>query len=252
MKDEEIRKAVRERYGERARQATSCCSGPTRVRLSEHAERLYSPEELSSLPQSVTGAVAGCGNPTALAALKPGDVVLDLGSGGGIDCFLAAQKVGAEGKVIGVDMTPEMLQLARDNAEKMQATNVEFRLGEIEHLPVADNSVDVVISNCVINLSPDKAQVFKETYRILKPGGRVMVSDIVLLQELPESVRNDMTAWAGCIAGASQKEEYLAAIAAAGFKDVEIVSETISPRKGELAGMISSVKVSAVKLNQMT
>jgi len=172
-----------------------------------------------------------------------------LGSGGGIDCFLAAQRVGVEGKVIGVDMTQEMLQLARDNADKMQATNVEFRLGEIEHLPVADNSVDVVISNCVINLSPDKAQVFKETYRVLKPDGRIMVSDIVLLKELPESVRNDMTAWAGCIAGASQKEEYLAAIAAAGFKDVEIVSETISSRTGELAGMISSVKVSAVKLN---
>lgn len=245
MKEKEIKKAVRERYGEMARQATSCCSAA--VRRPGHAERLYSQEELSSLPQSVTDVVAGCGNPTALASLKEGEVVLDLGSGGGIDCFLAANVVGQSGRVIGIDMTSEMLQLARDNAEKMQVTNVEFRLGEIENLPVADNSVDVIISNCVINLSPDKARVFKEAYRTLKPGGRVMVSDIVLLKELPESVRNDMAAWAGCVAGASQKEEYLATIAAAGFKDVEIISEVASARTGELAGAISSVKVSAVK-----
>lgn len=247
MKNDEIKKAVREHYGQRARQATSCCSGPTPIQISKHVERLYTPDELSSLPQSVTNTAAGCGNPTALAELKPGEVVLDLGSGGGIDCFLAAQKVGAKGKVIGVDMTPDMLQLARDNADKMQTTNVEFRLGEIEHLPVADNSVDVVISNCVINLAPDKAQVFKETYRVLKAGGRIMVSDIVLLREPPESVRNDLTAWAGCIAGASLKEEYLATIAAAGFKDVKIISEATSSKTGELAGTISSVKVSAVK-----
>ncbi|MBI2852358.1 MAG: arsenite methyltransferase [Chloroflexi bacterium] len=246
--NDEIRNAVREHYGQRAKQIAGCCSGSAPVRLAQHAERLYSLEELSVLPQSVTGIAAGCGNPTALAALKLGDVVLDLGSGGGIDCFLAAQKVGLEGKVIGVDMTPEMLQLAKENADKMQARNVEFRLGEIEHLPVPDNSVDVVISNCVINLSPDKPQVFRETYRVLKPGGRIMVSDIVLLKELPESVRNDMTAWSGCVAGASGKEEYLAAIAAAGFKNVEIVSETASSRTGELASMIASVKVSGVRL----
>ena len=247
MKGEEIRKAVREHYGERARHVTSCCSAA--VQRPGHAERLYSQEELSGLPQSVTDVVAGCGNPTALASLKEGEVVLDLGSGGGIDCFLAASAVGQTGKVIGIDMTPEMLQLARDNAEKMQVSNVEFRLGEIENLPVADNSVDVVISNCVINLSPDKARVFKEAYRALKPGGRVMVSDIVLLKELSESIKNDMTAWAGCVAGASQKEEYLATIVAAGFKDVEIVSEAMSSRTGELAGASSSVKVRAVKPN---
>ncbi len=244
MKDEEIRKAVRERYGQMACQSTSCCSP---VRRPGHAERLYSQEEISGLPQSVTDVVAGCGNPTALASLKEGEVVLDLGSGGGIDCFLAANAVGQSGRVIGVDMTPEMIQLARDNAEKMQVTNVEFRLGEIENLPVADNSVDIVISNCVINLSPDKARVFKEAYRALRPGGRVVVSDIVLLKELPKAVKNDMTAWAGCVAGASKKEEYLATIAAAGFKDVEIISEVTSARTGELAGTISSVKISAVK-----
>ncbi|MBI4180678.1 MAG: arsenite methyltransferase [Chloroflexi bacterium] len=247
MKETEIRKAVREHYGERARQVTSCCS--TTTRRPGHAEKLYSREELSGLPQSVTDVVAGCGNPTALASLRKGEVVLDLGSGGGIDCFLAANAVGQSGKVIGVDMTPEMLQLARDNAEKMQVTNVEFRLGEIESLPVADNSVDVVISNCVINLSPDKARVFKEVYRVLKPGGKVMVSDMVLLRELPESVRNDMAVWAGCVGGASLKEEYLATIVAAGFKEVEIVSEAASARTGELAGAISSIKVSALKAN---
>ncbi len=247
MKNDEIRKVVRERYGQRAKQAAGCCSGTSPAQVSKKTETLYSAVELSSLPQSVTSCSAGCGNPTAIAGLKRGDVVLDLGSGGGIDCFLAAQKVGAEGKVIGVDMTPEMLKLARDNADKVHATNVEFRLGEIEHLPVADNTVDVVISNCVVNLSPDKAQVFKETYRVLKPGGRILVSDNVLLQELPESVRNDMSSWAACVAGASKKKDYLGAIAAAGFRDVKVVSETPSSKTRIPEGTVASVKVSAFK-----
>ncbi len=247
MENSEIKQNVRQHYGQFARQSARCCQPPGSVKTNKHAERLYSTDELNNLPQSAVDAAAGCGNPIAIASLKPGEIVLDLGSGGGIDCFLAAQKVGAEGKVIGVDMTTEMLELARQNAQKMHVANVEFRLGEIEYLPVADNSVDVVISNCVINLSPDKTQVFKEAYRALKPGGRLMVSDIVLLKELPESVRNDMSAWAGCVAGASLKEDYLSTIAAAGFKNVKIVSEETSARRTELAGSIASVKVSADK-----
>ncbi|MBI4268129.1 MAG: arsenite methyltransferase [Chloroflexi bacterium] len=264
MQDEEIRKAVRERYAKVATQgrksgtinSVSCCGSqeaisevnccaPPQTAIKAIG---YSTEELGTIPDGANLGL-GCGNPIALASLKEGEVVLDLGSGGGIDCFLASGRVGTSGRVIGVDMTPEMLERARENARKGSYTNVEFRLGEIENLPVADSSVDVVISNCVINLSPDKTQVFKETYRVLKPGGRIMVSDIVLLKELPESVRNDTMAWAGCIAGASQKGEYLGAIAAAGFKDVAVISETISSREGDLASMISSVRVRAVKSN---
>ena len=171
----------------------------------------------------------GCGNPTALASLKEGEVVLDLGSGGGFDAFLAAAKVGKTGKVIGVDMTPEMLTLARRNVANSQYRNVEFRLGEIENLPVADNTVDCIISNCVINLSPDKDKVFAEAFRVLKPGGRLMVSDLVLLKELPKKVRQSVEAYVGCIAGAQLKDDYLALWKAAGFKDVKIVGETTFP-----------------------
>jgi ubiquinone/menaquinone biosynthesis C-methylase UbiE len=170
----------------------------------------------------------GCGNPVALASLKEGEVVLDLGSGPGMDCFLAATRVGQKGKVIGVDMTPDMLDRARSNAAKGDYTNVEFRLGEIENLPMADNSVDVVISNCVINLSPDKPRVFSEIYRVLKPGGRLMVSDIVTEKELPESVKNSSEAYCSCIAGAALKSDYLRTIAKAGFKDITIVGESVS------------------------
>lgn len=188
----------------------------------------------------------GCGNPTALASLEEGEVVLDLGAGGGIDCFLAAIAVGKTGRVIGVDMTPEMLQRARDNARNGGYDNVEFRLGEIENLPVADSTADAVISNCVINLSPDKVRVFNEAYRVLKPGGRVMVSDIVLTRELAEDIRNSLAAYAGCVAGASLKEDYLATIARAGFESVEIVSEQ-STGSGELEGAVLSVGVRAFK-----
>jgi len=205
----------------------------------------YSAEELQSIPEEARMGL-GCGNPTALASLKEGEVVVDLGSGGGIDCFLASVSVGKHGKVIGVDMTPEMVSSARANAKKGGYENADFRLGEIEHLPVADNSVDVVISNCVINLSPDKAQVFTDAYRVLTPGGRVMVSDIVINRELPEDVRDSMAAWAGCVAGASRKDEYLDTIRNAGFSDVEVLSET-DFGWGELEGAISSVNVRAVK-----
>ncbi len=205
----------------------------------------YSAEELQAIPEEARMGL-GCGNPTALASLKEGEVVLDLGAGGGIDCFLAAIAVGKTGKAIGVDMTPEMLHRARDNARKGGYDNVEFRLGEIENLPVADNSIDAVISNCVINLSPDKARVFKEAYRVLKPGGRVMVSDMVLTRELPEDIKNSLAAYAGCVAGASLKEDYLATIAEAGFEDVEVLSEQTSG-SGELAGAVLSVSVRAYK-----
>jgi SAM-dependent methyltransferase len=176
----------------------------------------------------------GCGNPTALASLKEGERVLDLGSGGGFDCFLAAKKVGKTGKVIGVDMTPEMLDKARANARKGKYTNVEFRLGEIENLPVADRSVDVVISNCVINLSPDKKRVFEEAFRVLAPRGRLMVSDIVLLEELPEVVRNSAEAYGACVAGAEMKSKYLELIEKAGFRDVKVVEETNFPAEDVL------------------
>jgi len=205
----------------------------------------YSAEELQSIPEEARMGL-GCGNPTALASLKEGEVVLDLGAGGGIDCFLASVAVGKTGRVIGVDMTPEMLHRARDNARNGGYDNVEFRLGEIENLPVADGTVDVVISNCVINLSPDKARVFNEAYRVLKPGGRVMVSDMVLTRELPENVRNSLAAYAGCVAGASLKEDYLATITKAGFEDVEVVSEQ-SSGSGELEGVVRSMGVRAFK-----
>ncbi len=221
--------------------AASCCSPQGAASQAVG----YSAEELGSIPEGANMGL-GCGNPAALASLEKGEVVLDLGAGGGIDCFLAADAVGEEGSVIGVDMTPEMVEKARENARKGGYKNVDFRLGEIENLPVADNTVDAVISNCVINLSPDKPQVFKEAYRTLKPGGRVMVSDIVLLKELPEHIKSSVEAYAGCVAGASRKEDYLAAIATAGFNDVEVVSE-VQMGSGELEGTIASVNVRAIK-----
>jgi SAM-dependent methyltransferase len=225
---EEIRQKVREFYSAAAEERTStsscgcCCGGDEAEPCCGETSLLYDGEMLANLPKEVTDLSLGCGDPVTLAALLPGQVVLDLGSGGGIDCFLAAERVGADGRVIGVDMTPQMLERARKNKAKIGADNVEFRLGEIEHLPIADSSVDVVISNCVINLSTDKEQVFREIYRVLKPGGRLAVSDIVTNGDLPEAVKNDLVAWAGCVAGAVDIEVYKQAIEKAGLVDVAV------------------------------
>jgi len=234
MKEKEIKKAVREGYAKIASQGSSCCApsssccGSAAVAQDISKKIGYAEEEMKAVPEGANLGL-GCGNPVALASLKKGETVLDLGSGAGFDCFLAAQKIGAKGKVIGVDMTPEMLDKARENARKGKYKNVEFRLGEIENLPVADSSVDVIISNCVINLSPDKARVFAEAFRVLKPGGRLMVSDIVLLQELPDAIKNSVQAYIGCLSGAVMKAEYLRLIKKAGFKDVSILEETYFP-----------------------
>ncbi len=229
MKKDEIRKTVRESYAKVAKrgsccapQQSSCCGTDTATAAGKRIG--YSDEELKTVPEG-SNLGLGCGNPVALASLKEGETVLDLGSGAGFDCFLAAQKVGKTGTIIGVDMTPEMIEKARENAEKGDYGNVEFRLGEIEYLPAADNSVDAVISNCVINLSVDKKQVFREAFRVLKPGGRLMVSDLVLYKKLPEFVKNSKEAYAGCVAGALLKDDYIEAVKAAGFADVKILDE---------------------------
>jgi SAM-dependent methyltransferase len=274
MTDDEIRKAVREGYAGVARQNSSCC-GPatscgcgTDVAHDMSRSIGYSEDELDSVPDGANLGL-GCGNPVALASLREGETVLDLGAGAGFDCFLAANRVGERGRVIGVDMTPEMLEKARENAAKGGYNNVEFRLGEIENLPTGDNTVDAVISNCVINLSPDKGQVFGEAFRVLKPGGRVMVSDIVLLKELPEPIWNSIEAYIGCVSGAMMKEAYIETIRAAGFGDVEIVGESsfdldliandpagaaIIDKQGigrgdldQAVASVASIKVSAVK-----
>ncbi len=241
MRKEEVHKTVREGYAQVARKSTnSCCSGSPAGQISpccgagsslapDISKRIgYTDADLSEVPDGANLGL-GCGNPVALASLQEGETVLDLGSGAGFDCFLASSRVGLQGKVIGVDMTPEMLDRARENARKGKYRNVEFRLGEIEHLPVADNSVDAIISNCVINLSPDKKTVFQEAFRVLKPGGRLMVSDIVVLKDLPDFIKQSISAYIGCLAGAIRKNDYLKAIKTAGFQDVKIVDESIYP-----------------------
>ena len=234
MKEAEIKKVVREGYAEIAKRerpcctpASPCCGGAD---LAQDISKAigYSDKEMTSIPEGANLGL-GCGNPIALASLAEGEIVLDLGSGAGFDCFLAANKVGRTGKVIGVDMTPEMIEKARENTQKGNYENVEFRLGEIENIPAADNSVDVVISNCVINLSPDKKRVFKEAFRVLKPGGRLMVSDITLLKEVPDFIRNSIAAYVGCISGAMLKDEYIKVIREAGFHEVKIIDETVFP-----------------------
>ncbi|MCG3217794.1 MAG: arsenite methyltransferase [Candidatus Heimdallarchaeota archaeon] len=228
MDKSKIRETVRERYGKIAENRSSCCGPSTSndPRKETMSGKIgYGKDELNTIPDLADMGL-GCGNPTAMDSINEGEVVIDLGSGGGIDCFLAANKVGKTGHVVGVDMTATMIDRARENAKEGGYENVEFRLGEIEHLPVADNFADLIISNCVINLSPDKDQVFKEAYRALKPGGRMMISDIVLLEELPEFVQNSMDAYVGCVAGANLKEEYLKKMEEAGFEEIEVVSET--------------------------
>ncbi len=223
-RSEHLRRVIRESYAQVARSGSSCCSRTDGCCGSASDSIGYSPEELNFLPEGADLGL-GCGNPIAIASLKAGETVLDLGCGAGIDCFLAARQVGRSGFVIGVDMTPEMIERARANARKGIYTNVEFRLGEIEHLPVADSSVDVVISNCVINLSPDKPQVFREAFRVLRPHGRLVVSDIVLSEPLPKALLESTAAYVSCIAGASLRQEYLAMITVAGFSNVNIACE---------------------------
>ncbi len=274
MRQKEIKKVVREGYAKIAKQSSSCCApvnsccGSTDLVQNISKSIGYTEEELKAVPEGANLGL-GCGNPTALASLREGEVVLDLGSGGGIDCFLAASKVGENGRVIGVDMTPEMLEKARENASKGKYTNVEFRLGEIENLPVADNSVDIVISNCVINLAPDKRRVFAEAFRVLKPGGRLMISDMVLLKELPDFIKKSIEAYIGCLSGAMMRDEYIGTIKTAGFQEVSIIDETSFPIEGiandptakaiienleippekmkEVAGSVISIKVNGVK-----
>jgi len=244
---EVIRQAVRDRYGKIANanteapgtiisgsccggsepatgqnSAASCCGGGSDV-SSEHMSTLmgYSKEDFANVPEGANMGL-GCGNPVALASLKPGETVVDLGSGGGFDCFLAAKQVGETGKVIGVDMTPDMLGKARANAGKIQAKNVEFRLGEIEHLPVADNSTDIIMSNCVINLSPDKLSVYRDAYRILKPGGRLAISDIVALAPLPEEIQQNLALISACVGGAATIDDTRDMLEKAGFVNIKI------------------------------
>jgi len=261
MKQENIKKSVRERYSGIAKQsgscscsgsgATSCCGSSADVSKVISKNIGYSDKDIDSVPEGANLGL-GCGNPVALASLKKGETVLDLGSGAGFDSFLAAEKVGPKGKVIGVDMTPEMLDKARENARKGNYKTVEFRLGEIENLPVADNSVDVIISNCVINLAPDKKRVFGEAYRALKPGGRLMVSDIVLTKELPPSLKNSIEAYVGCVAGASKKEDYLATIKSVGFTKVVVNQEDIFPLNDVVTDPSSQAIIKSLKITDET
>jgi SAM-dependent methyltransferase len=252
-----IKKIVRDGYAKALLQSSSCCSTSSCCCGTDQAKVIskkvgYSDFEINAVPEGANLGF-GCGNPVALASLKEGDVVLDLGSGAGFDAFLAAQRVGKTGRVIGVDMTPEMIDKAKENSQKGEYSNVEFRLGEIEKLPVEDNSVDVIISNCVINLSPDKEAVFKEGHRVLKSGGRLMVSDLVLAKELPSAIKKSVEAYVSCLAGAIKKGEYLKLITMAGFKDVNVISESSYPVDAMFDNLkaaqdaVLSIKVSAVK-----
>jgi SAM-dependent methyltransferase len=223
---DEIRTAVREEYGAIARTGGSCCTGGACGTSTAEAIG-YSPDDLAAAPDGANLGL-GCGNPLLIASLAPGEVVLDLGSGAGFDCFLAAKRVGPTGRVIGVDMTPDMITRARANARKVESHNVEFRLGEIEHLPVADASIDVIMSNCVINLSPDKAAVFREAFRVLRPGGRLAISDMVAVREIPPSMRDDVAALTGCLAGAASVDEIHDALARAGFDEIRLAPDRTS------------------------
>jgi arsenite methyltransferase len=253
----DIKSIVKDSYAKVAKQGSSCCSSGSCCSSSNNARNIsknigYSEDEMNAVPDGANLGL-GCGNPVAIALLKKGDIVLDLGCGAGFDAFLAAEKVGKTGRVIGVDMTEEMLKRAWANAKRDGYNNVEFRLGEIEKLPVEDNCIDVIISNCVINLSPDKKAVFNEAFRVLKPKGRLMVSDLVLGRDLPKAVKESAEAYVGCVAGAVNKDEYLGFIKQAGFHDVTIISESSYPVDAMFDGFedakdaIVSVKISAVK-----
>ena len=265
---EDIKRAVLNRYSKHAQRrlaalqemgASSCCCGPQATAEASRCsccgetdaladanvtQALYSAEELRDLPEDVLTSL-GCGNPTAIAGLNDGESVLDLGSGGGLDCFLSAQKVGPKGSVIGLDMSADMIQLARRNAGRIGAENVRFRLGEMEDMPFADASFDVIISNCVINLSPDKDAVFREAMRVLKPGGRLRASDIVFAREPTEQERSDLASWTACIAGALTEADYAAKLRAAGFEDVRLEpKEGTAPDSNLFSAYISAMKMS--------
>jgi SAM-dependent methyltransferase len=245
MKKEEVKKIVKESYTKIAKGSGCSCCGAKKEQEKIAEEIGYSKEDIEKFSEANLG--LGCGNPVAMAEMKECDVVLDLGSGAGFDCFLAARRVKETGKVIGVDMVPEMVAKAKANAEKYGYQNVEFKLGEIENIPVADNSVDIIISNCVINLSPDKDKVFAEAYRVLKSGGKMFVSDIVLLRELPEEVKNSAELLSGCVAGALMKEDYISKMKTAGF-EVEVISEDKDISKKQYQDMpLESLKVKAVR-----
>ncbi len=252
MEEKKIKEVVKRRYAQIAKQdQQSCCpSCACGVNPLSQAEAIgYLREDLGHIPEEAVMGL-GCSNPTTIADLKAGEVVLDLGAGAGVDVFLAANKVGSAGRVIGVDMTEEMVDKAKGIARTHGYHNVEFRLGEIEKLPVEDKSVDVIISNCVINLSPDKSKVFHEAYRALKPGGKLTVSDIVSEGALPDEIKNDPEAWAGCIAGALEQQEYLKKIKKAGFGDVQVVSSKefyIEDKGGKVIKKLLSITVKAYK-----
>ena len=247
MDDKKVKKIVKDKYSEIAKGSgsCSCCSG-NEMNSEQISKSIgYSDNDLNSVPEANLG--LGCGNPTALGEIKEGDVVVDLGSGAGIDCFLAAKKVGSKGKVIGLDMTQKMIDKAKGNAEKYGYDNVEFMLGEIENLPLDDSSVDVIISNCVINLSPDKQKVFSEAFRVLKTGGRMFVSDMVLLKELTTEQRADEDLIAGCVGGALLKDKYLGIVENSGFS-VKIVSEDAKIGKVQYQGLpVESLRIVALK-----
>ena len=251
MDEKEIKEFVKGRYSKIATKEESycsCCCGED-LTIEQAKAAGYTLEDIKSIPEEAVFGL-GCGNPTSLAELKEGETVLDLGSGGGIDVFLAANKVGRNGKVIGVDMTEEMVETALKNAEEGKYKNVEFKLGEIENLPIDDESIDVIISNCVINLTPDKLVAYKEAFRVLKPEGRILVSDIVTEGKIPEDIKRNFQAWSNCIAGAMEKQAYLDTIKEVGFKDIQIVEQHYftEPNMDErLVGKITSIQIKALK-----
>ena len=258
--EEDIRDFIRKNYAEVAQKGNEggccsggCCSGAPVNIIQLSKEIGYTDEEILSVPLEANMGL-GCGNPIALASLKKGERVLDLGSGGGLDCFLASKQVGETGYVIGVDMTPEMVRLARKNAQESGVTNVEFRLGEIEHLPVADSSIDVIISNCVINLSADKKQVFKEAFRVLKPGGRLSITDVVAIKQIPQNIKQDLELIAGCIGGAEYVEEIRKMLQDAGFRNIRLepransreIVKSWAPGKN-IEDLVASYNIEAIK-----
>ena len=249
MKDDEIRQAVRKNYGEIAKSGAescgcsppACCGDGNKPSAEDISARIgYTTEDLADLPEGANMGL-GCGNPHAIASLQGGEIVLDLGSGGGIDCFLAAKAVGREGRVIGVEMTPEMLSKSREYAEKARISNVEFRLGEIEHIPAADSSIDVIMSNCVINLSPKKSSVFKEAFRVLKEGGRLAITDVVATAPMPDDVKENVELLAGCVAGAAQIDELKVMLEEAGFTNIRI--QPIAGSKEVIRGWFPESKI---------